>query len=47
MARKKKFTQPKPKPGRKPIVRQQSYKLAIKEKARAWHKYDNLGATQV
>ena len=47
MARRKKYTQPKPKPGRKPKVRRQRYTLAIKEKARAWHKHDNLGATEV
>ena len=47
MARKKKLTQVKAKPGRKPKVRRQSYSIEIKEKARAWHKHDHLGATQV
>ena len=47
MARKKKIVPVKAKPGRKPIVRRKSYTIALKEKVRAWHLHDNLGATAV
>ena len=48
MARKKKkVTQPKPKPGRKPKVKRMAYTWEVKQQARDWHFNEHMGPTAV